>query len=117
MRRRDLLRSLPLVPLAAQAAPEAAPEAARVKVTGLEVFRIKVNRRGNWILVRLQTSAGLTGIGDASHHGGHEDAQIARIRGFFARLEGRGIFDLEALWRDIAPEVARDGVAPVQKTS
>ena len=49
-----------------------AREAADIKITGLEVFRVHVNRRGNWVLFRLQTDAGITGIGDASH-GGRDD--------------------------------------------
>jgi len=43
--------------------------AAKVKITGMETFLVKVNRRGNWLLVRLQTSADVTGLGEASHGG------------------------------------------------
>ena len=46
--------------------------AANVLVTGLEIFRVPVNRRGNWVIPRIQTSAGVSGIGDASHAGGND---------------------------------------------
>ena len=108
MKRRRLLESLVLAPLAARAA---APEAARITVTSLEIFRVKVNRRGNWVLVRLRTSAGITGIGDASHHNGEEATQVKLIERYFERLKGRGIFDIEALRRGFDTDIARDGVS------
>jgi galactonate dehydratase len=45
------------------------PLAAQRKITirKMEIFEIKVNRRGNWILVRLHAGDGLTGLGEASH--------------------------------------------------
>lgn len=39
----------------------------KVLIKKMEVFEIKVNRRGNWIIVRLHGDRGLTGIGEASH--------------------------------------------------
>jgi galactonate dehydratase len=83
-------------------------EARAVKITGLEVFRVHVNRRGDWVLFRMQTDAGLTGIGDASH-GGRDDRVIELARGFFASVQSGGIFDVEPLRRTAHPEVARSG--------
>jgi len=81
---------------------------ARVKITGLETFRVKVNRRGNWLLVRLQTSAGLTGLGEASHGG--DDALTIRLLGqFFELVRGRGLFEVERLRGAAEPQVARQG--------
>ena len=40
-----------------------------MQITGLEVVRIGVNQRGDWLLVRLTTDDGLTGLGEASHGG------------------------------------------------
>ncbi|HWB96723.1 MAG TPA: mandelate racemase/muconate lactonizing enzyme family protein [Bryobacteraceae bacterium] len=105
MDRRHLLQSLALAPAAL-----AAPERQRVTITGLETFRLKVNRRGDWVLARLQTSAGVTGIGDASQ-GGADDAQTALLRQLFERLKGRGVFDLERVREELAPEIARQGRA------
>ena len=41
----------------------------RLIVSDLSVHRIKVNHRGNWLIVVLRTSNGLTGMGDASQWG------------------------------------------------
>jgi galactonate dehydratase len=40
-----------------------------MRVTGLETLRVGVNRRGDWLFVRLTTDEGLTGLGEASHGG------------------------------------------------
>lgn len=104
-KRRQLLQSLIAAPLAA-AAPD--PRAAGITVTGLEIFRVHVNRRGDWLLTRLSTSAGVTGIGDASH-GGSDDAKVALIRRFFELFKGRSIFDIERPRTAAEPEIARRG--------
>ena len=102
MRRRDLLLSL------------AAPAFAAVpgNVRDLEIFTVKVNHRGNWVLVRLRTAQGLTGVGDASH-GGSDAAVIELLRSFFARLQGRGVRDIEALRAACQPEIRQRGRAAV----
>jgi galactonate dehydratase len=41
-----------------------------MKITALEVVRVGVNHRGDWLFVKLVTDTGLTGIGEASHGGG-----------------------------------------------
>jgi len=87
----------------------AAKEAARITVTGLEVFRVHVNRRGNWVLFRLQTSAGLTGIGDASHGGRDDQLVISIARQFLEGMKGKSIFDVERLRQLTHPVVARKG--------
>jgi len=80
----------------------------KVTVTGLETFVVKVNRRGNWLLARLQTSAGVTGLGDASHGG--NDALTAKLLGqFLELLRGRPLFQIERLRAAVAAEVARQG--------
>ena len=93
MERRQLLQSLALGSLAAT--PALAADAARITVTDLEIFTVKVNRRGNWLFTRLRTSAGVHGIGEASH--GKDELVVTLLRRFFERLKGRGIFDIEWL--------------------
>src|ERR1700716_2496199 len=113
MRRRHLLQSLALAPAIAAAAPPD-KDAARITVTGLEIFVVKVNARGNWILTRLNTSAGITGIGDASQFA--PDAERIRyLKQFFELLKGRGIFDVEWLRAAAEPEIfrSRPGAASV----
>jgi galactonate dehydratase len=86
-----------------------AKEARKIKITGLETFRVYVNRRGNWILFRLQTDAGITGIGDASH-GGRDNAKVISLgQQFFEAIRGHSIFDLELLRKALHPEVAKTG--------
>jgi galactonate dehydratase len=107
MERRRLLQSLALSPLAASA--RAATEAAKMVVTDLEIFQVKVNHRGNWILPRLHTNAGITGIGDASH--GHDDVVLTLLRQFFERMKGRSIFDIEWLRGQADAQVKESGIA------
>jgi galactonate dehydratase len=87
--RRSLFKALATMPLAAFAADTRAP---KVTVTGLELFHVKVNKRGNWLILRLQTSAGVTGIGDASQSGntpGNDAKMLDFLKQFFERLKGR----------------------------
>ena len=91
MRRRTFIQLPAAAPLLAADA-----SVRKVTITGLEIFNIAVNHRGNWILVRLQTSAGVTGIGDASH-GGPDNLKPELIRGFFESVRGRSPFDVEHL--------------------
>jgi galactonate dehydratase len=112
MRRRRLLQSLALAPVAAATPPDR--DAAKITVTGMEIFVVKVNARGNWILTRLSTSAGITGIGDASQFA--PDAERIRyLKQFFELLKGRGIFDVEWLRAAAEPEIfrSRPGAASV----
>lgn len=69
---------------------------ARLTVADLELYRLPVNRRGDWLLLRLRTANGLTGIGDASH-GGDDAATVRNLRLLLGRLRGRSIFDVASL--------------------
>ena len=103
--RRSLLQSWSLLPTAALA--QSAPT--KATVSALEVFPVKVNRRGNWVIVRLQTSAGVSGIGDASQSG--DDKQMLQfLSRFFDLLKGRSIYDIEHLRAIGMPEAARSGL-------
>ena len=114
MNRRSFLSAAGLGSLAATTACQApAPPdeaAANVLVTGLEIFRVRVNRRGTWVIPRIQTSAGVSGIGDASHAGGN-DPQVAKLQEFFELIKGRGIYDIEWLRQQVQPEIAKAGRA------
>jgi len=95
--------SLPAVSLAAQG------DARKIRISRHETFVVHVNARGNWVLVRLATDSGITGLGEASHG---RDADTLRYVGLFAeRLKGRGIFDIEWLRAAAAPEIAAGGTS------
>src|SRR5262249_16249764 len=101
MQRRSLLQALPLalMPFPALAAR------GKPVITGLEVFRVHVNKRGDWVLPRLSAGKGLTGLGDASH--GNRDADTLRyLDRFAALLKGRSIFDIAWFRQAVLPDIA-----------
>src|ERR1700676_3473696 len=102
MHRRRLLQSLALAPAMAAAPPD--KDAARITVTGLEIFTVKVNARGNWILTRLSTSAGITGTGDASHNA-HDAERILYLKQFFELLKGPFSYDIDSVRQAADPEI------------
>ncbi|MBO0747468.1 MAG: mandelate racemase/muconate lactonizing enzyme family protein [Acidimicrobiaceae bacterium] len=71
---------------------------ASLTITGLEVFVVKVNVRGNWVFARLTTDKGLTGIGEASQ-GGTDDQITAALGDLFGLVKNRSPFDVEAYRR------------------
>lgn len=107
MNRRDLLALLgPASVAALTGCTVTAPpdrSAAKITVTGIEIFRVHVNQRGDWVIPRIQTSAGVTGIGDASHAGAG-DPQIAKLEEYAGLMKGRGIYDIEWLRQKVHPE-------------
>lgn len=98
-RRRFLTHTAAVASLATTACSTPAPpgrHAAGITITGLEIFQVRVNDRGNWVIARIQSSAGLTGLGDASH-AGNGDPQIAKLQEYFEWIKGRSIYDIEYL--------------------
>jgi galactonate dehydratase len=81
----------------------------KLTVEGLEVFQVKVNRRGNWTIARLKTSGGISGLGDASQSG-KDDQTLVYLKQFSDLLRGRSIFDVEWLRKVTAPVIAQHGV-------
>jgi galactonate dehydratase len=108
--RRAVVQGLALAPWArAAASPVCAGEKLpALTVEDAEVFRIKVNRRGNWTLVRLNTSGGLTGMGDASQSF-NDDQTLAYVKQFAGLLRGQSIFAVEWLRKATAATVAAQG--------
>ena len=82
-----------------------------MKVDHLEIFEVAASHRGNWILVRLRTDAGLSGLGEASQSG--DDAgTVALLKRLGTLLEGEDPTTVEALWQKAAgdPGIADGGV-------
>ncbi|MCM3880494.1 MAG: mandelate racemase/muconate lactonizing enzyme family protein [Vicinamibacterales bacterium] len=82
---------------------EAAP---RLRVTGLELLPIRATERTVWLIVRLKTDSGLTGLGEASDAFGFantskQDAtrMEAQLRTFFGFVDGKSPLDIGAYRR------------------
>ena len=84
-----------------------------MKIQSISTVVVRVNHRGDWLHVVVETDAGITGVGEASHSGndalcvaaveqfaqalaGQEPRQISRIRQELARNQG-GLFYNTAL--------------------
>lgn len=110
MQRRDFLAAASLSALACSTVPAPDRNALAIKVTGIEIFPLSVNARGNWVIVRALTDAGLTGLGDASHSGA-DDPAIGKLQEYGALMIGRSIYDIEWLRQQAFPEYAAFGRA------
>jgi galactonate dehydratase len=110
MNRRRFVAAVGLTPVALGAAPQVDRRASEITVSGAEIFRVRVNRLGNWVIVRVQTSAGLSGLGDASHSG-RGDPSVGKLTEFASWMTGRSIYDIEGLRQRAYPEVALHGRA------
>jgi galactonate dehydratase len=106
MNRRNLLLSSALLPFSG--APACAE--GRMTLERLEIFRVHVNRRGSWILVRARSSSGLTGIGDASH-GGPDDRKIQMLREMFSLWKGRSAGETEVVRLKAQTLIEQHGVS------
>ena len=109
MNRREVLAAL-TVPIAT-GSPSLAAQATSAREKGkhvldrFEVFRVRVNQRGDWTLLRTRTSSGLSGLGDCSHSG--DDLKVLALLNRYQReLRGRSIFAVEDLRQWSRPEIA-----------
>ncbi len=116
--RRLVLQGLALAPLSrAAASPVCAGEKLPAHtVEDAEVFRVRVNKRGNWTIVRLKTSGGVTGIGDASQSF-NDDQTLVYVKQFAGLLRGQSIFAAEWLRKATAATVAAQGRAAAMAAS
>ena len=110
MNRREMLGSLTSGMWAPTLLSQAASpvEASRHTIDGFEAFRVKVNQRGDWVLLRTRMSSGLTGLGDCSQSG--DDSKVLALLDEYQRqLRGRSIFAVEELRQWSRPQIARHG--------
>jgi galactonate dehydratase len=110
MNRREMLGSLSAGMWAPAFLSQAASpvEASRHTIDGFEAFRVKVNQRGDWVLLRTKTSSGLTGLGDCSQSG--DDPKVLALLDEYRRqLRGRSIFAVEELRQWSRPQIAKHG--------
>jgi galactonate dehydratase len=90
--RRQVMLGAGALPLLAR------PNDPSLQITGLDVFVVKVNQRGNWIFVRLKTARGLTGLGEAS-----QGAGFSRASGEADRAMEKALGEYFALARELTP--------------
>ncbi len=76
-------------------------------IESIEVFHVRVNHRGNWILVRMKAGGGVTGIGDASH--GIDAQTLPLLEKYFAWLKGQSPFSVEPYRAALFKQAAEDG--------
>jgi galactonate dehydratase len=83
--------------------PDYVLAAPRLKVTGFELIPVRATSRTVWLVVRLRTDAGLTGLGEASDAFGFADTtrenaatMDAALRGFFRLIEGGSPLEIGA---------------------
>src|SRR5215510_6999281 len=96
-------------------APRRLEAAPRLRVTGLDLLPVRATERTVWLIVRLRTDAGLTGLGEASDAFGfanttRQDAlrMESQLRGFFELIKGRSPLNIEA-YRQAGEAAARAG--------
>lgn len=77
-----------------------------MKIADVRVLGVRVNHRGNWIFVQVETDDGIVGLGEASQSG--DDAALAFLirHSLQPRLIGRDATSVEAIWRDLAQRPA-----------
>lgn len=72
-----------------------------MNITDVRVLGVRVNHRGDWIFVRVETGDGLVGLGEASHSG--DDAAVAFLihHSLRPKLLGKDATRVEAIWREL----------------
>ena len=118
MNRRELLCLLALPVAAPRLAAQtlAASQRAKYVIERFEVFRVKVNQRGDWVLLRTYTSNGLSGLGDCSQSG--DDLKLLGLLDQYQRdLNGRSIFSIEELRQWGRSQIAANGRPAAVATS
>ena len=77
-----------------------------MKIVDVRVLGARVNHRGNWIFVQVETDDGIVGLGEASHSG--DDAALTFLirHSLRPKLLGRDPSSVEAIWRDLAQRAA-----------
>ncbi len=93
---------------------QAAP---KLRITGLELIPVRATERSVWLMVRLTTDHGLSGLGEASDAFGFartnkQDALAmeAHLRKFFTLIEGKSPLEVEAFRQKAEPIAAAGGL-------
>ena len=91
--------------------------APKIRVTGMELFPVRATGRTVWLVVRLTTDRGLTGLGEASDAFGFQNTtkqdalrMESELRGMFALVQGRSPLDIEAYRQKAEPLAIAGGL-------
>lgn len=102
-RRTFIARGAGVVAGASLWAPRLMAAAPRLRVTSLELLPVRATPRTVWLIVRLGTDAGVTGLGEASDAFGFANTRKAdaarmetELRAFFGLIEGQSPFEIGA---------------------
>lgn len=103
-----------MVPLLALNSARAAVP--RLRVSGIDVLPVRATNRTVWLIVRLQTDAGLVGLGEASDAFGFANTTAddtarmrSQLKAFFDLVNGRSPFEIER-YRQQGEPLARQGL-------
>jgi galactonate dehydratase len=98
-------------------APRRVEAAPKWRVTRLELFPVRATARTVWLIVRLGTDAGVTGLGEASDAFGFANttqADSARmqseLRSFFGLIEGKSPLEIGTYRQQGEPLAAKGGL-------
>lgn len=94
--------------MAPSIAAAASKETARHIISGMDLVHVRVNKRGNWVIPRLKTANGLSGLGDASQSTSDEQC-IQFLKQYLDMLRGKSIFEVAWFRRASAPIRAANG--------
>jgi galactonate dehydratase len=88
-----------------------------LRVTGFELIPVRATERTVWLIVRLRTDQGITGLGEASdafgflHTTKEEAARMeSELRKFFGLIHGKSPLDIEAYRQKGEPAAAAGGL-------
>ena len=102
-RRTFLLTGVGFAAGAALWAPRTLEALPRLRVTGFDLLPVRATERTVWLIVRVRTDAGLTGLGEASDAFGFanttkQDAarMESELRGFFGLIDGKSPLEIGA---------------------
>ena len=71
-----------------------------MKIVDVKPLRIKVNHRGDWILVLVETDEGIIGLGEASQSG-DDDLILAALKGVREKLIGYDPLNIKIILKDL----------------
>lgn len=106
--RRSFLQTMAGLMLVPSLAVAANKDAVKHIISDMDLVHVRVNKRGNWVIPRLKTASGLSGLGDASQSTSDEQC-IQFLKQYLDMLRGRSIFDVAWFRRATAPIRAANG--------